>query len=255
MENENSFELVVIGSSSAGNAYLMKIEGEVILVECGFPYKKLIKETLYTPIKLEEAKACLITHGHKDHALAIKEINKMMPTFASMPTLQDSLKIIKANQILHALEAKQITSKIKIFPFEVVHDFPQSLGFIIVSETTKVLFINDCSKILVNLENWSFDYIFIECNYVDQLLHIQLNKAVQDGNRIIFKQLDRVHKVHLGLAGTLKILKSMKLDKTKAIFLMHLSDRNANVKMIKERCDTELPGKRVFICRKNGGLE
>lgn len=255
MENENSFELVSIGSSSAGNAYLMKIEGEVILVECGFPYKKLIKETLYTPIKLEEAKACLITHGHKDHALAIKEINKMMPTFASMPTLQDSLKIIKANQILHALEAKQITSKIKIFPFEVVHDFPQSLGFIIVSERTKILFINDCSKILVNLENWEFDYIFIECNYVDLVLRIQLDKAVQEGNQIIFNQLDRVHKVHLGLAGTLKILKTMKLDKTKAIFLMHLSDRNANVKMIKKTCTAELPGKRVFICRKNGGLE
>ena len=264
--NDN-FELVAIGSSSDGNAYLIKLNDDVILVECGFPKNHLLKETLYTPLHLQDAKACIVTHGHKDHCYSINDIKKMMPTFAGLETLRQAWKEEKArnprkqtigineNSILQVGQIKMITEKTAVIPIAVNHDFEDSLGFIIVNDDLKVLFVNDCSSIISDISNWRFDYIFIECNYVDQLLHIQLNEYAKGGEVIKYRRLERVKKYHMGLSGTRKILKSLDLKKTKAIFLMHLSDNNANVKMIREDFEKNFLNKKVFICRKYGGID
>ena len=250
------FEVVVIGSSSSGNSYLMRLYDEVILVECGFQKSRLLKSSLFTPLKLTDAKACLVTHGHRDHAMALKEISLLMPTFASRPTFEYmNVKPRSTNNYLCEGEIRQITKNIAVIPFEVDHDFPHSLGFCILAKDLRILFINDCGSIPIDLSEWRFDYIFIECNYVDQLLHIQMNNAIKDFDKANYKRLERIHKYHLGLAGSRNFLKKLDFTNLKAIFLMHLSDKNANVKMIREDFMKNFPKQKVFICRKNGGLE
>lgn len=254
---DDKFEAICLGSSSQGNAYLMNIGGETILVECGFPKKTLLKKTLYTSAGLENAKACLITHGHHDHSAAIRDVSRLMPTFASLSTFDYYNVTPKTNQILRAGEMKFITENILVLPFSVNHDFPDSLGFAIVSKTTqeRILFINDNNGINYNFNNCKFDYIFIECNYVDKLIHIQYNNSCEEGDVANARHIERVLESHMGLAKCRAFLKTLDLSDTKSIFLMHLSDHHANIKIIKNDFAANFPSKKVIICRKDGGFE
>lgn len=54
--------LTVLGSDSRGNGYLLDVNGEQLIIECGVPLKECAKVLKY---KLEGVKAVLTTHGHR----------------------------------------------------------------------------------------------------------------------------------------------------------------------------------------------
>ena len=53
--------LIVVGSSSNGNAYALQNDSEILIIENGMSYKEVVKATWYQPSKIL---ACLITHEH-----------------------------------------------------------------------------------------------------------------------------------------------------------------------------------------------
>lgn len=61
----------VLASGSTGNAYIIQAEEEILLLECGINFKE-IKQGL--DFDLSKVKGCLITHEHKDHSKAIKDV-------------------------------------------------------------------------------------------------------------------------------------------------------------------------------------
>jgi phosphoribosyl 1,2-cyclic phosphodiesterase len=67
--------LKCLGSSSAGNCYLLTSEsGETLILDCGIPIKE-IKKGLNWNIK--DVVGVLCTHSHQDHSKSVKDLNNM----------------------------------------------------------------------------------------------------------------------------------------------------------------------------------
>lgn len=64
-------EIIVIGSSSKGNCYLLKNEKECLILECGISFKEVKKVLNFN---LSSVVGCLITHEHGDHCKYIKDV-------------------------------------------------------------------------------------------------------------------------------------------------------------------------------------
>ncbi len=79
----------------------------------------------------------------------------------------------------------------------------------------------------------------VECNYV---------KALLDESDIDQSRRNRVVKSHMSLETLLQFLASTDLERTKAIYVMHLSDTNSDEGLIKREIQ-KLTGKRVVICK------
>jgi hypothetical protein len=81
------------------------------------------------------------------------------------------------------------------------------------------------------------------------------NNAVKENDLQKIKQYKRVIDAHMGLNTTKKILSKLDLSKCKAIFLMHLSDRNANEYRMKLEVKDVVGKTNVLVCQKLGGVK
>lgn len=261
-------KLKCLGSSSAGNCYLLQFSAEnynqVIMVEAGYNWKEILRLVGINNAfdMLWNTKACLITHGHSDHAKGIKQLTfNDIPVYAS-EEVHKQYETTLRGKILKAGETKCIAPDIFVYPFKVEHDYPNSLGFIIKCSRTNetILFVNDCKYYEADLSKFKFDYIFMECNYIDKQTRTIYHEALKAGDQVVVKQYERVINSHMSLATTTKNIAKLNLTNTKAIFLMHLSDRNANEYKMKLAIEKETIRKcgikkQVFVCQRNGGVK
>ncbi|MBQ2188185.1 MAG: MBL fold metallo-hydrolase, partial [Bacteroidales bacterium] len=83
-------KLTILGSSSAGNCYILHNETEALIIEAGIKFDFVKRELDYN---LTKVRACLISHGHGDHASQAADfIDSCIPTYASKGTI-DSIGI------------------------------------------------------------------------------------------------------------------------------------------------------------------
>lgn len=258
---------VCLASSSAGNCYLLTLEcgdrKRTIMVECGIPARAILSGMTANGISASDVEACLVTHYHGDHSKSIKEVGRWgIPVYTHAETLSHCGA---EGHALEELKPTAIAEGIKVLPFAVKHDADGSLGFVIKTRDECVIFVNDCKYWEANLSNFKPDYVFIECNYWEKQVYAEINqmrKSVASGSlsesedkeaRSLIKQYERNVNAHMSLAGCVRSLKKLDLSRCKAIFLMHLSDANANEYEMRDRIARETKVKTV-VCRKKGGI-
>lgn len=226
----------VLASGSKGNCYLLQAEGEVLLLECGIGWKRILSGLNYN---LKDIKGCLITHEHKDHALAIKDIIK------NSINVYAPGSVFKKNNLEDTRKAKILKDKdrFKIGNFNILafannhtnNDGTECecLGYLIQHpKLGKILFATDTYYIKYQFKN--VDHILIECNYSEDII-----EDLETYQKRLFKS-------HMSL-GTLKdFLKSTDLQNTKDITLIHLSENNADPERFKTEIE-KLTGIPVYI--------
>jgi len=230
-------EFICLGSSSSGNAYIFKEDEQCVLVECGFKFDKLTKKLHNNNITLGEIEAVITTHQHSDHSKAVDDFIKLgIPTYT--PFVDAELKEFA------------LTSWLSVKPFYVKHDVV-SCGYVFTNTKTseKILFVNDTTYFDLELKE-QFDYVFIECNHTYRKLSELLETAPGDRKFKYERQRDN----HLSLIGTKKMLNSLDLEKTKAIYLMHLSSEASEPAVMKEQIEYQF-GKTTYICLKDGSYK
>ena len=238
-----------LASSSYGNCYLVEFRSASILIEAGLPIKE-IKQKLLLDCKksLNNIDAVLVTHDHKDHSKAVNDLKKLGKRVYGNKYIADP------EYCLESLKMTCIAKDTYVFPFEVEHDAPDSLGFIIKSGDEFMLFINDCKYIKFDLTNYAFDVVMIECNYSTKLLHVLIDKANKENDKVMKFRYKRLLESHMSSTACLRFLKSLDLSHCNAVFLMHLSDGHSNEVEFKEKFTKEL-NKKVYICQKYGGFK
>lgn len=250
-------ELHCLGSSSAGNAYHLKVAtsaGECrILLECGFPYRTLVSKLTREHINVADIDYCFVTHVHNDHSHAIKELSERgIKCFATKDTLVK--KGARGTALVHNRKIIIADGLVSVTPIIVEHDpETETFAFIIQSDLESILFITDCKYFTHKLDLYHFDYVFIECNYYEKQLYTLLSDATKRQDRVKCERLGRIKNTHMGLFATKKILKTLNHDKLKAIFLIHLSDQHANEVAMRNEVVRQVKCP-VYICKKNGGL-
>ncbi len=222
-----------------------------LILELGIPYKDMLVRCIKNGIRIQDVNACLVTHGHKDHCEAMVDmLRNRCRVFANSELIERYNG--EPNFALTHGQMKVIARDVICTPFLVEHDAPHSFGFIIQTEKETILFINDCKFVHYDLSKYKFDYVCIECNYDGRKIHFAYEKALKQEDQEKIKGYERLYNSHLSLGNCIKLLKRLDLSQCKEIFLMHLSDKNANEYLFKLKVKKEL-GINTMVCRKDGG--
>lgn len=228
-------DIQVIASGSKGNCYTISAGKTTLMLECGISYREIQRALNFD---LSSIKACLITHEHKDHCKAYKDLLKRGIPLGMSKGTRESLDIATGRIIELETRKEIIIGDFKVKPFDVVHDCKEPLGFQIESLVTKERLVFFTDTMYSKYTFKEIDYYMVECNYTEDKLNT---------NREENRWLNRVKRSHMSLETLVEFFKATDLNKTKEIYLMHLSDTNSDYEWILKTI-RETTGKIVRIC-------
>jgi len=183
-------KLVVLGSSSSGNGYILTNGKEALVIEAGVPFHAAQKALDFNTGIIE---GCIFTHVHKDHSKFIfKYIERGINVFAS-PEVVEAVGSLGSLKPV-AIASKQVFSigNFKIISFPVVHDVP-TVGFHIYHpETGNIVFMTDTAYSPLTFKNVS--HFIIEANYVTEIVQDAINNC-----KIATFSLNPIRATHMSL--------------------------------------------------------
>ena len=222
-------KLTCLGSSSAGNCYLLTSNsGETLILDCGIPIKE-IKKGLNWNIK--DVVGVLCTHQHSDHNKSLKDfINMGIPVFAPYLS-RESMKM-------------QTEFNIRMFGLTTVdgrwtHTNADGTecpcyGFLIAhKEMGKLLYITDTELI-----KWRFkdiNHILLGVNYDKDLVDTDNPKA------------NHVFRGHLSIDTACDFVKANDSDSLQNVIMCHLSSENSDSDSFIEKMKNAVNGANVDV--------
>lgn len=213
--------LLVLGSSSAGNAYLLTASnGERLLIECGVRHAELLRAMDFD---LASLSGCLLSHEHGDHAREVRWVtSRRIPLYCSHGTAE--ALGISGDPMLHPLTSKQTVQvgSFSVLPFSVQHDAREPLGYLVEHrEMGRLAFITD--SYLLSFRLPKVTHWMIECNYSQALIEERLASGALHP-----AQYKRTLKSHMSLDACRTTLLRHDLRTARQVILLHLSDGNAD---------------------------
>lgn len=220
--------LVILGSSSAGNCYLLQADsGETLILEAGVWVDK-IEEALN--FNLRQVVGCLLSHEHGDHSKSYyRMMRRGIDVYGSTGTHTVLMKFYSElhprRSVGHRAKFIQSGKKYRIgesaftvVPFDIRHDAAEPLGFLIHHpEMGLTLFLTDSYY-----SDYSFpplNNILVEANYSTEIL--------REKGLAKFRT-DRIIQSHMSLETCCGLLEANDLSQVNNIVLIHLSDSNSN---------------------------
>lgn len=233
-------DFVTIGSSSAGNCYIVKCGDHApLMIEAGLPITT-IRRAVGAP--LTDMAGCLVSHAHLDHSRAATALADAGVDIWSSYHTMSTIKT-RRPWLLHMMCANTWyeVGLWKVRPFDVIHDEP-AFGFIINSPAgDRLAFLTDTCyspNMMIGLT-----HIAIEANHSEAILRANVDSGVIDKDRFA-----RTSKNHMSIERCIAALKSWDLSSVRQIWLLHLSDTNAGPDFVEQvEKSTGIP---TFIAQK-----
>lgn len=205
-------KLKCLGSSSAGNCYLLTSNSrETLILDCGIPIKE-IKKGLDWNIK--DVVGTICTHHHQDHSLSVYPLRRMgIPVFAPYIS-KKPMKIGNGDFRVQAFDLTTIDGNwthtnadgtlCPIYGFLITH-----------KEMGRMLYITDCELI-----KWRFKDI----NHI--LLGVNYDKDLIDRDNT--GKANHVFRGHLSIDTACDFVKANYSDSLQNVIMCHLSSENAD---------------------------
>lgn len=232
-------DITVIASGSSGNAYRISDGDTALLLDAGIPLQR-IKQALN--FRVRDLAGCLITHAHGDHAKAAGDLAKAgVDVYTSQGTIDACRLTGHRMKSVKALQEVMIGT-FAVLPFDVQHDAPEPLGFLLTSRRTgeKLLYFTDTYYLKYRFTGLT--HIMGECNYsMDIVEHSVRNGYIPP------ELVPRLVKSHMSLEHFLDLLKANDLHEVKQIYLLHLSNNNSDAERFREAVQ-KLTGTEVYVC-------
>lgn len=233
----------ILGSGSGGNATFIEIDGIKILIDAGFSGKKINERLLEIKEDINKIEGILITHEHIDHiqgaGIISRKYNlKIYITKESYNICEKKLGKIKPENLIF-IDINEIIfkNKVRVKPFDVMHDAARTVGFRIEGIISKkVLSISTDIGHIDNRVRECFknsDIIVIESNYDYQMLM---------GCDYPWDLKDRVksRNGHLSNNDAAKFICETYNEKLKKVYLAHVSKDSNTRKIVSETISNEL---------------
>lgn len=216
-------EIKILASGSKGNAYYVSDGVTPLLIECGIPWKEIQRKLDF---KTSEIRACLISHFHKDHCKAQAELERFGIECYSPENTESGNVFVKDTWM--------------IMGFDAVHDVP-CLGFLLASDATgeKLIYLSDSAYCKYTFTGLT--HIMVSANYDADLL----NESIAEGT-VDRSERHRLIHAHASLQTVKEMLLANDLSKVQGIWLLHLSNRNADGERFKREIQ-EITGKVVYL--------
>ena len=208
-------------SGSKGNFYEVVAEnGKRLLIDPGVPWKKILRALAFD---LTDIVGCLISHSHKDHSKAIKDVRMAgIDIYASSGTLGECKVSGRRFNSLHNKVLIRF-KEFEVFAFDVNHDAAEPLGFVIREKATNqyLLFATDTSYIKQRF-TFPFDIVALECSYNADILQEKV-----DAGEINEALAKRLLESHMSSDECKRYLKEFcDLSRCTELHLLHLSGNN-----------------------------
>lgn len=225
-------ELIVLGSSSSGNGYILKGRHKALIIECGLPAKVALKAIDYD---LKSVVGAIVSHKHGDHAKYIQQyLDKGIDVYVGDD------HGIKGHRLNRYHDKKTFAvGYFEVMPLEVEHDVKCHSFIIRHSEIGTMYFVTDTHYIKYRPSG--INHMVVECNYDEEIMD---NNIINDKINGIVR--DRVLTSHLSIQNLSKWFKKVDLSPTKQIVLTHLSNVNADGNRFKKEIEM-LTGKPTTI--------
>lgn len=211
-----------------------------LLLECGIKFKDIQRGLNF---ETSDIKACLVTHEHKDHCVALKDVLKAgIDCYMSSGTAK---AINVQHHRIHTIKAKQkfTLGTWAILPFEANHDVLEPLSFLLVNQVgEKLLFATD--TFYIKYKFMGLTHIMIEANYSSKILEEKIAEGEVPGS-----MKTRLMRSHFSLENVKDFLKANDLSKVEEIWLLHLSDTNSDAERFKREI-AEQTGKLIYVPNK-----
>ena len=228
-------DIAVYASGSSGNCYTVSDGQTVVMLDCGLPFRRIERLTGF----LLPA-AVFITHEHKDHSKAAQDfMRRGVDVYMTAGTA--AALGIGAQHRLHILNPMEQTTvgRITVSAFPTQHDAREPCGFLLDDGDDRVLYATDTYYIKYQFPGVT--KMLIEANHSYKILEENV------GAHILNKALaERLIKSHFSIENVLTFLRANDLSKVKEIWLIHLSDGNADAGKFARMVEATT-GKPVYI--------
>lgn len=228
--------LKCLGSSSAGNCYLLTSDsGETLILDCGIPIKE-IKKGLGWDIR--NVVGCVVTHRHIDHSKSVSDLRKIGIKVAT-PYL--------ANDVYSLVRLYFDHTRFRVIAFELAtkdgkwtHTNADGsecpcYGYVISHpEMGKLLYVTDTEFV-----KWRFD----DLNHI--LLGVDYDKNMVDMNNPM--KASHVLRGHLSIDTACDFVKANNSDSLQNVIMCHLSSENADKDSFIEKMKNAVNGANVDI--------
>lgn len=243
-------EISILGSGSGGNSTFINIDGVKILVDAGFSGKKLEEKLNNLGETLEEIKGILITHEHTDHIQGAGIVSRKynIPLYITKESFIAGLrklgKVSEENLIFIDKKEFFIDGKIKVQPFDVMHDAERTVGFRIEEiSTKKVLGISTDIGYIDNRVREFFrgvNVMIIESNYDYQML-MECNYPWDLKDRV------KSRNGHLSNNDAARFICDSYTSNLKKVYLAHISKDSNNFNIVSSTIQNEMSRKKINI--------
>lgn len=214
--------LIVVGSGSSGNTYILDGEKEALVIECGLPFLEVKKALNFNIRKIV---GCVVSHVHGDHAKNIKQYEDA------------GIKVFKPYD---GDEKVPFVSGFKIQKFPLLHDVP-CFGFLIDHEEMgRLVYASDTEYIKYRFKN--VNHFLIEANHTIEHL------STSDG------KYEHQLKGHMNIDTACGFLKANVSEQAKSVTLCHLSVSCGDPEYFRERASS-VAGFDVNIAKKGLAVE
>lgn len=181
-----SIEVVSIGSSSAGNSYLIMAGGHNIILDVGLTAKRITAGLEAYDIAPESIEAVLITHEHTDHVKSVRAVSRKCSNavfYASRGTVEhtanfgfvpeDRLHIIESGDCFRVGGTANGDGRgIEVSTFSLSHDASEPVGYAIADDDEKLAVVTDTGIITDEIYDVirDADILILESNHDEDLL-------------------------------------------------------------------------------------
>ena len=212
-----SMTLTVLGSGSSGNCYIVGNNYERILLDCGLPYRQILRELHFNVRTVE---GILMTHSHRDHSLCANYFHRMaVPVYSGSETSQRCEYVTSVN----ALEPFSV-GRFTCVGFPLPHDETPNMGFLVRHpQIGTLMYMTDFAYCPYRFTGAHINHMMVECNYCEQNL---------DTNDDAY-----LHRIrgHAGLNTTIGIIRANMTEDLKTVTIIHVSSNYGDVdRMLEE---------------------
>jgi phosphoribosyl 1,2-cyclic phosphodiesterase len=212
-------KIKVLGSSSAGNGYLIESDNSKLILELGCNWKKYLSAMNF---ELENCVGALVTHVHGDH-INLATYKNFHKTGLRLYAPKSVCEKVEAVEIQH--KAKYALGDFRIVPLLVKHGDCECYSYVIdnVTDGTRILFITDCQYFGYNVKG--VNALLIEANNSTEML---LN-AIADGFEVRSRS-----ETHMEVQTTIDTIKRLQNENMSVLMLIHLSDNYSDEELFKK---------------------
>lgn len=227
-------KLKCLGSSSAGNCYLLTSNsGETLILDCGIPIKE-IKKGLNWNVKGVVGAIC--THRHQDHSKSVADIRNMGIRVFN-PALDIFLDAVHFGDF--TIRPFDLTTIDGSWTHTNANGEPCPIyGFLIThKEMGRMLYITDCEVV-----KWKFkdiNHILLGVNYDKDLVDTDNPKA------------NHVFRGHLSIDTACDFVRANDSDSLQNVIMCHLSSENADKDSFIAKMKNAVNGANVDVAERN----